>query len=62
MEEEIRKFNMMNAELLFFQIFLLARYHQNLSRVFFVFADVVEHLAIFFLVEDPQSHGKCEPD
>ena len=52
----------MNAKLLFFQIFSLASYHQNLSRVFFVFVDLVEHLAIFFLVEDPQSDGKCEPD
>ena len=62
MEEEIRKFIILNAKLLFFQIFSLARYHQNLRRVFFVFADLIEHLAIFFLVEDPQSHGKCEPD
>jgi len=52
----------LNAKPIFFQILSLARYHQNLSRMFFVFADLVEDLAIFFLIENPKSHGKGKPD
>ena len=61
-EEEVRNFPILNTKLFLLQIFSLARYHQNLSGEFFVFADLVENLAVFFLVENPQGHGKCEPD